>query len=474
MTALQTFTITYNPRPIQAELHVQLRRFNVLVLHRRFGKTVMCIMELIDKAINHKRPGPALRYAYVAPTFKQAKLIAWDYLQEFTRAIPGIKFNQTELRVDFPWGARITLFGADNPDAIRGIFLDGAVLDEFAQMSDEIWSKVIRPLLTDYNGWAIFIGTPQGEDHFKAKYDFALDPANADWFAAKHKASETGLIPEDELLGATLDMGEDAADQEFECNFYAALKGAYYGRQFKKLDAAGRVGDVSYDPALLVHTSWDLGISDYTTIWFVQVSGTEVRIIDYYENNGEGLDHYARVLKEKPYVYADHLFPHDVKVRELSTGISRAETLNNLGIYPTILPKIGVEDGIQMARRLLAKCWFNEATTRAGVSSLRQYRIEYDAKLGTARKTPRHDRHSHAADSFRYLAMGLRLENNVNVPTTADRSYNPLAPFGVSPTSVNSLQDAWGRPIPDPNSDPSGLPYIFTPGPAATRGKSAF
>lgn len=414
--ATVTVDTGYRPRPLQAELHRRLKRFNVLVCHRRFGKTVLCVNELIDQALRCRRDRP--RFAYMAPLYKQAKAVAWDYLKHFTRAIPGVKAHEAELRVELPGDRRIQLYGADNYDALRGIYLDGAVLDEYAQMAPKAWAEVIRPALADRRGWATFIGTPKGRNAFAELYDDArlgfrrddgsrMDPDPA-WFAALYRASETGILPPEELASARATMSEEEYQQEFECSFEAALVGAYYGKLMADLDRQGRITSVPWEPAVPVITAWDLGLDDATAIWFAQLVGRELRVIDYYEASGVGLEHYAKLLREKPYVYGDHLLPHDVEQREISSAKSRYDVLMALGVRPRVVPKTAVDDGIQAVRSLLPRCVFDQSRTAKGIEALRQYQREWDENLGTFRPRPRHDWASHPADAFRYLAIGLR------------------------------------------------------------------
>lgn len=395
--------IPYAPRPLQRQVHDNNKRFNVLVCHRRFGKTVLAVNRLIKSAVNCSHPNP--RVSYIAPLFAQAKTIAWDYAKYYTAPIPGIKFNESELRIDFPNSARFSLYGADSPDRLRGLYHDDCVLDEYADMSPRIWSEVIRPALSDRNGSATFIGTPKGRNQFWEVYDAAT--RNPEWYTALFRASETNIISLGELEAARKDMSEEQYAQEFECSFQAALIGAYYGKEIAAIENKGRVTGVPHDPAMKVYTAWDLGMDDATAIWFVQVNGPEIRLIDYYENSGCGLDHYATVLRQKSYVYADHYLPHDVKVSELGTGRSRLETLAGLGINATPLEASGIEDGINASRLILGRAWFDIENTKRGLESLRQYQREWDDKNKTFRNKPRHDWTSHAADAFRYLAMGL-------------------------------------------------------------------
>jgi phage terminase large subunit len=410
----------YRPRPLQAEIHRNLARFNVLVCHRRFGKTVLCINELIDRALSCPLERP--RYAYIAPLYRQAKQAAWDYLKVYTAALPGARANESELRVDLPNGARMQLFGADNPDALRGIYLDGVVLDEFGQMNPRVWTEVLRPALTDREGWAVFIGTPRGRNAFHAIYQHAQ--SRPDWHAALYKASETAILPAAELRAARADMAEEEYDQEFECSFQAAIAGAYYGKLMSAAQAEGRIGRAPWNPALPVDTAWDLGIGDSTAIWFVQQAAREIHWIDFYEASGVGLDHYAKVLGDKPYVWGEHLLPHDAAARELGTGKTRVETLAALGIRVRVVGLHAVDDGINAVRNLLPRSWFDAEKCAAGLEALKNYRREWDDRLGAFRPRPLHDWSSHAADAARTAAMGLRPEKSTRrLPATAEGGY---------------------------------------------------
>ena len=401
--------IPYAPRPQQLEIHNSLKRFNVLICHRRFGKTVSVINHLIADAWESKKRMP--RYAYIAPTYKQAKQIAWDYVKEYARNIPGVKFNEAELRCDMPNGARISLYGADNPDSLRGIYLDGVVFDEVAQMKKEIWTSIVRPALTDRKGMAIFIGTPKGHNFFWEIYQHALE--NPEWYTAVHRVSDTGIIDEQELLAARAMMSDDEYSQEFECSFEAAITGAYYGKWMRSAEEEGRVCRVPYDVSMPVDTWWDLGMNDSTSIWFTQahpVSG-EIRVVDYYENSGEGLQFYINhlddVRQEHGIRYRSHNAPHDITVRELGTGKSRLETAFELGLQFEIVPKLSVDDGIQAVRNILNRCWFDSERCSQGIECLKQYKKVWDEKNGVFKARPLHDWTSHGADAFRYFATGF-------------------------------------------------------------------
>ena len=407
----QRVELDYAPRKQFQPFHKREQRWSCLVAHRRAGKTVATINDTIMRAVRDSKPDG--RYAYIAPLYNQAKDIAWAYLKHYAYPLLADSPNESELRVDLVNGSRIRLYGADNPDRLRGIYLDGVILDEFGDMKPAIWTDVLRPALSDRQGWATFIGTPKGKNEFWELWRKALE--NPEWFALMLKASETKLIAEKELIEAREQMGPDQYDQEYECSFEAAIKGAFYADELRRADEEGRVGKVPIDRGLQVDTAWDLGVSDSTAIWFIQTLGKERRVIDYYESSGVGLDHYAQVLKEKGYVYRDHYFPHDIAIRELSTGKSRVETLKHLGIEARVGEQSSVMDGINAVRRMLDQCWFDKERCERGLEALKQYRREYDDKLKDWKLRPLHDWTSHGADALRTFATGFK---DANPPVT--------------------------------------------------------
>lgn len=394
----------YEVREQFRPLHTRKTRWAIAVAHRRAGKTVADINELIMGATKCRLPNP--RFAYVAPQLNQAKDIAWTYLKEYT-AFLSPKINESELWVELPGGARIRIYGADNPDRLRGIYLDGVVLDEFGDMDPTIWTQVLRPALSDRKGWAIFIGTPKGKNTFyKLWVEAEGDP---DWTRIMLKASETGLLDDKELADAKKMMSEDEYAQEYECSFDAAVRGAYYAKELNEAEASepSRLTSVPHDPRLLTHTAWDLGVADSTVIWFVQTVGRETRFIDCLKGEGVGLDWYVAQLQQRGWLYGNHYLPHDVEVRELGTGKSRKEVLEGLGLNNIrVVPNIPVADGIQAVRMLLPTCWFDAGKCKEGIEALRMYRREWDDKRQEFRTHPLHDWTSHYADAARYFAVG--------------------------------------------------------------------
>ena len=395
--------IPYKPREHQLKVHELLegKRFAVVVAHRRFGKTVAALNHLIREAVLNTKETP--RYAYIAPTYGQAKRVAWDYLVKYTDPLGGTN-NISELRVDF-WGRRIQLYGSDNPDSLRGQFFDGVIIDEVGDQNPKIWTDIVRPALTDRKGWCLFIGTPKGHNHFKELRDRAEKEDG--WGLLEFKASETGVVDEVELKAAKNEMGEDKYRQEFECSFDAAVEGSYFGQILNELEAKKHMQEIPREELSRTFTAWDLGMGDSTSIWVAQLVGTEVRLLDYYENHGVGLDHYVKWIRDNDYEKAEHILPHDVRVRELGTGKSRMEMLEEAGLEIKIAPRMSLDDGIQAVRRLLPRCWFNVPKVQNGLNCLRNYRRDYDEKRKIFYERPLHDWSSHGSDSFRYLALGL-------------------------------------------------------------------
>jgi len=417
-------TIPYAPRKHQTYLHQEISkyRWSVLVCHRRFGKTVCMINHLIRSALTSKQKNP--RYAYISPTFKQSKSIAWDYMKQFTAKIPYTKFNETELRVDLPNGSRITLLGSENCDGLRGIYLDGCVIDEYANVSSKLFPEIIRPALSDRKGYCVFIGTPQGmNNNFYELYQYAQGAS--DWYYYKAKASETKIVDQEELEKAEEVMGKNKYKQEFECDWIANIEGSIYGGVLAKMEDKKQISRVPYDPSLPVSTAWDLGVSDHSSIIFYQQLGRAINIIDYHEERGQGLPYYVEMIKNKDYIYKDHFAPHDIEVTDFSNGKTRREVAYQLGVRFKVVPKIPLEDGIHATTMTLPRCWIDTDRCKKLVDALRHYHRKYIDKNKMFRSKPVHDWNSHACDAMRYLAVGLQeLNTRQTAPQkVADNEY---------------------------------------------------
>jgi len=428
--------LDYTPRDVFLPFHERTERWSVIVAHRRCGKTVACINDLIYKAIMEgKEDG---RYAYIAPYYSQAKTIAWDYLLKFSQPVLA-KANQSELWVELVNGARIRLFGADTGENLRGLYLDSVVLDEYADMKPSIWGAVIRPLLADRQGWATFIGTPKGHNQFWDVYNNATQ--DSDWYVKTLRASQTNLLPESELEDAAKSMSEDQYLQEFECDFESAILGAFYGKEMRQLTDQDRITQVDYDPLFPVHTAWDLGYSDDTAIWWFQVVHGEIRCLDYHSSNGQPVSFYAGIIEmremERGYNYGIHYLPHDARAKTLASNKSIIEQLSDKIPLKSlrIVPNLSLQDGIQASRLALTRAWFDHKC-EDGIECLRQYQREYDEDKKVFRDKPRHDWTSHGADAFRYLSIVWKEEAKI---ITKDE---PIKGVFVGKTDV-SLNDLW-------------------------------
>lgn len=393
---------SYSPRQPFVEFHNRKQRWAILVCHRRAGKTVACVAELVLSALfTNKRDA---RFAYVAPQYNQAKDVAWVYVKRLTADIPGVEYNESELRADLPNGARIRLYGADNPDRLRGLYLDGVILDEYADMRPSVWGAIVRPMLADRRGWAVFIGTPKGHNEFHKKWTLADEL----WFKLMLRASQSGLVDESELIDARKSMSEDQYEQEFECSFEAAILGAYYGREMRQAEDQGRITTVQYDERFPVHTAWDLGLRDDTSIWWYQVVYGEIRVLEYHGSNGQNVKFYADLIASKLYRYGLHWLPHDARAKTLaSNGKSIIEQLGeHLEVKSLrIVPNLSIQDGIQAVRMMLPRCWWDREKTEDGVEALKQYQREWDEEKRIFKDKPLHDWASHPADAFRMLAV---------------------------------------------------------------------
>jgi phage terminase large subunit len=402
--------VPYTPRAAFETYHATESRYCLTVAHRRAGKTVARINKLIQHAAGCTKQAP--RFGYLAPYYIQAKDIAWAYLKHYTAPIiqaTGGKINESELSVQFGHnGAVIRLYGAENAERLRGLYFDGIAADEAQDIAPSALTQVIMPALSDRQGWLDLSGTPKGWGNLLGEtYKRALD--DPEWFVQVLKASQTKLIAQEELDRLKRAMPENEYLQEFECSFDAAITGAYYAMELTKAEEEGRITNVPYDPMCRTYTAWDLGISDSMSIWFIQSAGRELRVIDYYEAAGHGLDHYAGVLTAKGYNYSKHYGPHDIQVRELGSGRSRWEIAKNLGITFDVVKMMPVQDGMNAVRMTLPRMWFDAKKTAIGIDALRQYREKVDEKRGIA-LGPLHDWTSHAADAMRYFCVGHQEE----------------------------------------------------------------
>ena len=415
--------IPYAPRSAFMPFHNRTERWSCLVAHRRAGKTVAAINDIIKRAL--LEGGRGAQYAYIAPFRSQAKSVAWDYLKYYAKAVSESS-NESELTVTLINGAKVRLFGADNADAMRGLGFNGVYLDEYGDFKPSVWGNIVRPALSDRLGWAVFGGTPKGKNQFHDIYK--VSQATPDWFLLRLPASVSKLLPDTELKAASQQLSQDQYDQEYECSFDAAIMGAYYGQEMRQVDADGRIRDLRFDPDADVMSAWDLGYRDDTAIWFYQVVRNEIHVLDYYAVSGASIEEIAKVVIDKGYRYTRHYLPHDARAKTLASG--GKSIVEQLAVHLggmnklSIVPEIGVQDGIQAVRMILPKCYFDPICDE-GLEALRQYQREYDEDKKSFRQTPRHDWCSHPADSFRMMAVAYR-ENKADEPPPKGRTLQTI------------------------------------------------
>lgn len=407
---MTTITIPHNfqPRDYQLPLFKAFdsgKKRAVVVWHRRAGKDLSLINIVLKGAIN--RVGA---YYYFFPTYTQGKKILWKGMtkegRKFLDYIPEqiiSKTNSTDMSIELINGSIIQIIGTDNIDSIVGTNPLGCVFSEYSLQNPRAWD-LMRPILAENGGWAIFNYTPRGKNHGFDLYDMAKD--NPKWFTSLLTKDDTGVIS-DEIIEEERASGmtEELIQQEYYCSFEGSIEGAYYSKQFKQLEADGRMVIDLYEPELKVHTAWDLGVSDSTSIWFFQLYKDEIRIIDFYESSGEGLQHYIDICRGKKYNYDRMIAPHDIKVREFSSGMARIDIARKKGINFDICPSISVMDGINAVRKYLPYCIFDKDKCKAGINALKSYHKAYDEKKKMFKTRPEHDWASHAADAFRYLIV---------------------------------------------------------------------
>jgi len=437
-----TLPYGYSPRPYQINVLNALdsgKKNICWVVHRRGGKDTTMWNYMIKRAF--LEPGI---YYYFLPTFAQAKRVIWDgmindgkrMLDYIPKAIIDGNVNNTEMKV---WinGAKgqslIQLVGAENYDNIMGTNPRGVVFSEWSLM-DPMAYEFIKPILAANKGWCAFIFTPRGKNHGWDLYQIAKNNPD-DWFCEVLTVEDTKIVmtPADIETERRKGMPEDLIQQEFYCNFNRGQEGAYYGRQMEELARKGHITHVPYDPAVPVRTYWDLGIGDSTAIWWAQFVHKEIHLVNYYENSGEGLAHYIRVLddyrRETGCVYDLHVAPHDISARELTTGKSRLETARRLGISFRVAPKLSLESGIEAVRMTLPRCWFDKKACEHGVKCLEGYRKTYNEKFRVYGEKPFHDWSSHGADAFRMMAI-------------TENDFRPDS--GVSDNDYDNMKARWG------------------------------
>ena len=325
----------------------------------------------------------------------------WDQLVRAADVIPGSLVRRSELSVRLPNGSVFQCGGADNVDTWRGGGADLITIDEFDDTPHSLVPLVIEPMLADRAGTLIRSGTPKGNGLLQAAYDRAKVTPGYSVYLLDY--TKTGALSDDAIARLRSEMQPEEFEQELCVSFASPNSGSYYGKLMDQLERDGRVTRVPHDPAMPVITAWDLGVHDSTAIWFAQITKAgEWRIIDYIEDSGAGLDHYARLMQPKQYLYDRHLLPHDAKVKELGSGHSRIETFAKLGLRPyRVVRQHSVADGINAVRMVLPRCWFDAERCAKGIHALRHYRRSWNEEAQAWRASPVHDHASHGAAAFR-------------------------------------------------------------------------
>lgn len=394
-------TIKYKPRPWALNhLHNRKERWIVLVIHRRGGKTTAVLNHLQRDALQNSNAA----YAFIAPTYKQVKRVAWDMAKFYARDIPDVTFNEVDLRIRYPNGSTLTLYGADNPDSLRGIGLWGVGFDEYSQQPSNIFTEIISPTLADHGGYAIWIGTPKGRNEFWKLYNKGV--SLPDWHSVLLTVDDTELISKDELEAQKAIMSKDEYAQEWYCSFDASIKGAVFSSEISAMRAEGRANIYPYDKALPVYTAWDRGVGANLVVGFYQKSYGQLRKIDTWNGKGnESLPEAIVMLQNKGYKYGKHFGPHDIEGTDASTGKTWKQAAADLGVDFIVAPKMHVKDRILKAQLALSHTYVDSTKNAEWLDAMSQYHYAWDDSSGQFKDEPEHDWTSHFADEFCYAAV---------------------------------------------------------------------
>ena len=428
----------FTPRPYQLDLLSALDsgyKRAIAVYHRRAGKDKTLFNLIIKKAFERRGI-----YYYFFPEFAQGRRVIWDGMDgsgmKFRDHIPKeliTRESMQDMSITLVNDSIIQIIGTDKFNKVRGPNPVGCVFSEFAFQNPAAWD-IVRPILAENGGWAVFNSTPFGKNHFHKLYEMAIQ--NPKWFTQLKTVEDTvdekgnRFVPEDVVQDERdAGMSEEMIEQEFYCSFNANSQGFYFLKYLNDAEKQDRIGRVPYDPALPVETWWDIGVGDSTSIWFTQISNKEVHVIDYYQNNSVGLEHYAKYLQGLPYIFKSHNFPHDMRNTEFGTGRTRFEVAEDLfdRVELNMVPKVGLEDGINAARVTIPRCWFDKEKCAKGLDALYNYHREWDDKLQEFKNKPRHDWSSHAADAFRYLSVGFTMPKQQSAKKEAMKRYRRLS-----------------------------------------------
>ena len=428
--AVREVVIPYSPREQFLPFHNRRERFSVIVAHRRAGKTVATLNDVIRRAITENKPDA--RYAYIAPFYSQAKDVAWTYLKRYAEPLLGAEPLESELSVTLVNGAKIRLYGGDNPDRLRGIYLDGAVMDEVGDMRPSLWPEIVRPVLSDRKGWATFIGTPRGRNAF---CDLWEQSEEWGWFRLMLRASETGIIDADELADARRIQTREQYEQEYECSFAASNLGAILGRYVEDAEREDRIGD-DYEPSGRIELSLDIGFRDTTAVWMWDARHDGFLLAGYDESTGLDAEDWIDRIKAYPEQVTRIWLPHDARNKTFQTKHSVLEQfLKAFGTDKVrVVPMVKKQDLINAARMVLPRCRFHKTRCKAGLMGLREWSFAYDEDRKTFSREPRHDWASHPGDSFAYGALVMQ-ERTVAAPKAK--------PLEITPPTLNELWESY-------------------------------
>jgi hypothetical protein len=382
---------------------------NGYVVHNS-GKDVVAFNYMVRSAI--KLPGV---YYYIFPTYSQARKVVWDaVLSNGTKFIDFIppeliyNTNSTEMKITFINGSLIQLLGSDDYNKLVGTNPRGIVFSEYA-LQDPMAYQFLRPAITANDGWVFMATTPRGKNHLWDLYNIALNQES--WFVQRLTCDQTCHLTPAQIQSERELLSEDLIQQEFYCDFSLGVEGSYYSKYLDKMRIKGQIGNVPFESAFKVHTSWDIGFSDSTAIIFYQSIGQVVHIIDCYENSKVGLEHYVKIIEQKGhehgYIYGKHFAPHDIRNASWSSGVTRIDKARQLGINFSITPSVSIEDGIEALRSAFSKIWIDENKCKQLLKCLENYRQVWDSKRKVYSSVPLHNWASNFSDSARYLALNL-------------------------------------------------------------------
>ncbi len=410
----------FKPRPYQLELFKAMDegyKRALVVYHRRAGKDKSLFNLLIKKAFERRGV-----YYYLFPEFAQGRRVIWDGVDgsgfKFLDHIPDPliqRRNSTDMKLELVNGSVIQIIGTDKFDKVRGSNPVGCVFSEFAFQNPKAW-HIIRPILAENKGWACFNSTPNGKNHFYKMYNMAKE--NQNWFTQYLTVNDTkdwngNPIITPEAIQEEIDAGmsEEMVQQEFYCSWIANSQGFYYLTLIEEAELDKRISNIPYDPSTPVETWWDIGVGDSTCIWFTQIINKEIHVIDFIRDSGKGLEHYAKLLQRRKYVYKSHNFPHDMMNIEFGTGKTRFEVAEKLfqGTRINTVAKLSLEEGINAVRMVLPICYIDSRKCAEGIDALKNYHREFDEKNQEFKDRPVHDWASDPADAFRYLAVGITM-----------------------------------------------------------------